>query len=563
MTEQRAASRPARRSSSESLQPSRTARHESISAHHDSDRAGGRAEPRSGVAAMAASSVSSDRQPAPIRPGVDAESRRLSAADAVPGSGFGAGVGAGPGAGLATAHRRAAPPPDADLAAQLRDRLGRGAAHWIDEARLAIVDDELELRVGNTFVTDLINRHHRHAMDDLAESAVGRRGAWRMVVDAALRPATNAGARDAHRPALAPRRRAPMGVPVQRSLDDFVVGASNRTAHAAAVKLAESDDPSVLRTLFLHGDCGVGKTHLMLGLCAHRQRLWPDERIRYTTGEQFTNEFLHHLRHGTLDQFRSRVRRVDLLAIDDVHFLAGKSRTSGELLHTLDAIGLEGKRVVIASDGHPEQIRTFSHALRSRLAAGLVVRIDLPDRALREKLVLRLATRRGLPISETGVASLVNRCPGSARELEGALNMLAALHSLDGSGDPVGHLLVERMFEQGDGTLSTPVRPAKILDAVCERLGVSRSDPLGTGRNPRVVLARAIFTRLCRELTSMSFPEIARALQRRTHSTVHAAEQRMERLVGANAVVTELGDEEPITMLDLLDQIRRSIRRAA
>ncbi len=214
-----------------------------------------------------------------------------------------------------------------------------------------------------------------------------------------------------------------------RKLEEFVSGPSNQLAFDAARRLAEGAPPEATHLLFVHGDCGVGKTHLLQGICDRRRAVAPRAHVRYTTAEQFTNEYLAALREGSLEGFRKSLRRLDLLAIDDIHFLSNKTATQSEFLHTMDAIDLGGARIVLASDEHPRQIKKFSQALVSRFLSGMVVRIDRPDRQTRISLVRRLARDRGITLQPAAEEIVANRCVGSVREIEGALARLMAFAS--------------------------------------------------------------------------------------------------------------------------------------
>ncbi len=315
-----------------------------------------------------------------------------------------------------------------------------------------------------------------------------------------------------------------------RRLEDFVVGDGNRLAFDAARRIADADDAAD-RMLFLHGECGVGKTHLLQAICRRRRERIRSAKIRYTTGEAFTNEFIASVRSGSLESFRRRFRGLELLAIDDVHFLSNKTATQSEFLHTLDSIALGGSRVVLASDEHPRQIGRFHRSLVSRFLAGMVVRVESPDRETRRTLLRRLAMQRGLRLGEAAEECLVGRFVGSARELEGAIAKLAALASLgEGSGEfrgEVGMLLVEQLLEEDRRVARrTPIRLGSIVEAVSEHLEIDREEILGGSKLRRASEARGIVAHLARRLTTLSFPEIARGLGRRNHSAIHAAEAR-------------------------------------
>jgi chromosomal replication initiator protein len=345
-------------------------------------------------------------------------------------------------------------------------------------------------------------------------------------------------------------------------LEDFVVGDSNRIAFEAARRLAE-DNLGGIRSILLHGGCGVGKTHLLQGLCADRRSRFPNERIRYTTGEQFTNDYIQSVRAGNIEAFRARVRKLDLLALDDVHFLSNKGATQAEFLHTIDAIGLAGARVAIVTDAHPRALRAFSESLVSRLLGGMVVQVEAPDRSTREALVLRLAEERGIALEPAAARAVSDRAIGSVREIEGALARIAAALLLEDMGGVATLSIVERALGIGEsGIRGVPPRIAAIVEATCDELGVNRDDLASTGRHRRVVLARGVVVHLAREMTTLSFPEIARHLGRTAHSSAHAAARRVRDML-------DRGDELPPdentpgvrSIRELVETVRRGVER--
>jgi chromosomal replication initiator protein len=361
-----------------------------------------------------------------------------------------------------------------------------------------------------------------------------------------------------------------------KRLDDFVVGPCNRLAYAAACRLVDEPAASGSSPLFIHGECGVGKTHLLQGICRRFvDRYGRAPRVRYVTGEQFTNDFIMAVRSNDLTAFRRSLRGVDLLAIDDVHFLSNKARTQSEFLCTLDAIDLAGARVVLASDEHPRQIRRFSQALVSRFLSGMIVQVDRPDRETRHAIIRSLAAERGLSITDAAAEEIAGRCVGSIREIQGVIAKLTALHSIQhqlplgqpehapGDESGIGSLLVQQLFQDDGWQPTAPVRIQTIIDVVVERMGIQRADLLGSGRHRRVVLGRAIVAYLGRELTTLSYPELARALGRSYHSTIHTAEQRLVRQLRDRARI-ELDRGSPaIDVVDFVDDVRHRIMRAA
>lgn len=394
-------------------------------------------------------------------------------------------------------------------------------------------------------------------------------------------------------------------------LEEFVIGASNQMAFDAALRIADpalADGGGSPRSLFLHGECGVGKTHLLRGICRRRRELAPGQQVLYTTGEAFTNEFIAALRGHRLDEFRRWIRGLDLLAIDDVHFLADKQRTTSEFLHTIDAIGLDGNRVVLASDAPLDRIRAFSQALVSRLNAGMVIRIDLPDRTLRLALLRRLAARRGIVLDPAAEQELATRITGTAREIEGSLHRLELLRDIhprdaqaregrrttaavDRSATGLGAHL-DGSHQGADATDATDanaatedaaavtaavdvvlsdhatdrgerVRPAAIVSAVCSVLGLDRSELLGHSRHRTIVLGRMLVAWVCRDLTGMSFPEIAGLLGRKNHSTVHCAYKRIAALMARHAIVEGVLDRPNTGGAASIDEVVELVSRTA
>lgn len=389
-------------------------------------------------------------------------------------------------------------------------------------------------------------------------------------------------------PRAIPKRPAPaIDKPSRYKLDDFEVGESNRLAHAAAARMTDPDCPRSASPLFIHGPCGVGKTHLLQGIVMRMKERGAS--VVYLTAESFMNEYVIALRTNKMDGFRKRYRGVDLLCIDDVQFLNGKAGTQKELLHTFDAIDLSGARVVLASDEHPRRVQKLSEALVSRFVAGMVVRIDPPDVALRGRIVARLAERRGLSLDAAGAAMIASSFAGAAptaRDIEGVLTRIEAMRSLPGQAahNAVGLVLIRKALgvsesEQagGGGDGRRPVRPVRfthIIDEVCRVLRVDASELFGKGRHKRVVLARSMCAALGRSLTTMSYPEIARGLGRPNHSTVITAVKRLERQMGNEATASvglylgsdldgAAGELAGLSLRMLADRLRHDITRSA
>lgn len=455
---------------------------------------------------------------------------------------------------------------------------------WFENgASITVEGSGFRVGAANAYARDWIVRNFKEQLETVAREVLGDEARCEVsLVSAADAPATGGpakpgspartraigeGAPGEHGLSAAtddPRRR-PAGARTPRpnalrKLEDFVIGESNRLAFAASVQVGDgaAEAPSIL---FIHGECGVGKTHLIQGICRRRAERAPRQVIKYVTAEQFTNEYIAAVRDGSLDEFRKRLRRVDLLAIDDIHFFANKTATQAEFLHTIDAIDLSGARVALVSDEHPRHIRKFSQSLVSRFLSGMVVKVERPDRGTRVELVRRLARERGLDLTNAGEDAVAGRCTGSIREIEGAITRLGALAELDGMRGQLGPGTVERLLgeDQARASGAAPVRLGHIVEAVCDRMRVTREDLLGSGRHARTVVARGLVAHLAREMTTHSYPEIARALGRDTHSAVHTAAKRLRAMIDSDQKVA--ADGEPVR--ELVDQLRHDIARTS
>jgi chromosomal replication initiator protein len=438
---------------------------------------------------------------------------------------------------------------------RLAERIGDHTYHmWFgNTTRLQVEGSCVRVATDNPFVADWIDRHFREDITGAARETLGDRAH----VDLQVAPDLTA-SEDRPTPPTAPAKRNTGTAPgtALRRLDDFIVGTSNRLAYTAAIRIAEGTAGST-SPLYLHGECGVGKTHLLQGIAQAVRH-----RARYVTAEQFTNEYINAIRTNAIDRFRRQTRKLSLLAIDDVHFLSNKTATQREFLHTIDALDLSGSRLVLASDDHPLRLG-FAEALSSRFVAGMVAGIERPDRETRISLIHKLAAARGLRISDIGTERIAGHCVGSVREIEGAVNKLAALQAVTGGkGDEIGIVTVEQVFNDASWRPKTRLHVNTVIDTVCARMVVNRAELMSTGRHRRVVAARGLVAYLARTLTTLSYPEIAHALGRKHHSTVHTAVARITRQLSNHTriEVSEHGDS--VCLRELLDQLRHEILSA-
>lgn len=348
---------------------------------------------------------------------------------------------------------------------------------------------------------------------------------------------------------------------LRHDIESYVVGPSNRLAYDAAAYVAEFPGAQY-NPLFIHGSCGLGKTHLLQGLCKRFIAHHPTKRWMYLTGEEFTNEFLGALRSNKIDTFRRKVRDLDLLVIDDVHFLGGKKATQEEFLHTFNSIEAMGRQVVMASDDHPKLIEEFGESLINRFVSGMVVRIDPPNFATRCEILRALARRGTLAVDEEVIGWIARRVTQNVRELEGAITRIAAVARLTGSNIDVE--TAQQALGDLDRQLVAPVRPENILLSVCNYFGLEHKDLMSGRRQRTISLARSVAMFLVRKTAKLSFPEIGIRMGKRNHSTVISACRRIEKAVQKNESLnwtSSVGDrqEEAVELIQRLEEHCRAM----
>lgn len=325
---------------------------------------------------------------------------------------------------------------------------------------------------------------------------------------------------------------------------NFVIGKSNELAFGAARHVVEHP-ASQYNPLFIHGGCGLGKTHLLQAICNGLNDKQEGLRCRYVSGEEFTNDYVYAVKSREQDAFRRRYRDVDALIIDDVHFLANKRATQAEFLQTLKAIDGQQTQIVLSSDAHPKMIGHFSDALVSRFVQGMVVRVDSPDVAVRAEVLRRRAHRLKVEIPDAVINYIAENFRANIRELEGALLKVVAHAQI--SSQPVTLPLAERAIKDLVRQTAPVVMLSDIESIVAIYFGLTPAD-LHTSRKSRnIALARGIAMYLARKHTDMSYPEIGRFMGNKNHSTVILAARRISKMLQANETVrwlTPAGQKE-------------------
>ena len=317
--------------------------------------------------------------------------------------------------------------------------------------------------------------------------------------------------------------------------DTFVIGSSNRFAHAAAVAVAEAP-AKAYNPLFIYGDSGLGKTHLLHAIGHYARRLYSGIRVRYVNSEEFTNDFINSIRDDEGTSFKTTYRNVDVLLIDDIQFLAGKDRTLEEFFHTFNALHNNNKQVVITSDQPPKLLAGFEDRMKSRFEWGLLTDIQPPELETLIAILRKKALSEGLSAPDDALEYIASKISSNIRELEGALIRVTAFASLN--RQPVDVALAEMVLKDlitDDG--AQEITSAQILTQTADYFKLSMEELCSKSRTRTLVTARQIAMYLCRELTDMSLPKIGQELGGRDHTTVIHADRKIRELMAERRVI--------------------------
>ncbi|MFF4650242.1 chromosomal replication initiator protein DnaA [Streptomyces sp. NPDC001380] len=313
--------------------------------------------------------------------------------------------------------------------------------------------------------------------------------------------------------------------------DTFVIGASNRFAHAAAVAVAEAP-AKAYNPLFIYGESGLGKTHLLHAIGHYSRSLYPGTRVRYVSSEEFTNEFINSIRDGKADAFRKRYRDMDILLVDDIQFLASKESTQEEFFHTFNTLHNANKQIVLSSDRPPKQLVTLEDRLRNRFEWGLITDVQPPELETRIAILRKKAIQEQLNAPPEVLEFIASRISRNIRELEGALIRVTAFASLNRA--PVDLELTGIVLKDlipGGEEAGPEITAKTIMEQTAAYFGLGVEDLCGSSRSRVLVTARQIAMYLCRELTDLSLPKIGAQFGGRDHTTVMHADRKIRSLM--------------------------------
>ncbi|MFC5337331.1 chromosomal replication initiator protein DnaA [Leucobacter denitrificans] len=338
------------------------------------------------------------------------------------------------------------------------------------------------------------------------------------------------------RPVQEPRSRHAASEPAEKphlnekyDFDSFVIGQSNRLAHAAALAVAESP-AQAYNPLFIYGDSGLGKTHLLHAIGHYVRELFPEVRVRYVSSEDFTNDFINSIANNQGAQFQERYRSVDVLLVDDIQFLEGKAETQEAFFHTFNTLHGHNKQVVITSDVQPKQLRGFEERITSRFEWGLLTDIQAPDLETRIAILRKKAQRERLEVDDSILEFIASKFSSNIRELEGTLIRVTAYANL--TRQRIDMALVQSVLKDLISIdADNEVQPTDIISCAAEYFDLSVDDLYGPSRSQQIALARQIAMYLCRDLTALSLPKIGDLFGGRDHTTVMYAHRKITKLI--------------------------------
>ncbi|MCL2464167.1 MAG: chromosomal replication initiator protein DnaA [Micrococcales bacterium] len=416
---------------------------------------------------------------------------------------------------------------------------------------LGIFDGTVLLAVDNDLTKDYLESRVRLDVTRALSEAIGREARFAVSVDPDLHAQAStpspAGppddlpyiARASTPPAAAPAndevnisRRPPADsgrLNPKYVFETFVPGSSNRFAHAAALAVAEAP-AKAYNPLFIYGNSGLGKTHLLHAIGHYAQSLYPNIRVRYVNSEEFTNDFINSIGEGKAGAFQRRYREVDVLLVDDIQFLQGKEQTMEEFFHTFNTLHNANKQVVITSDLPPKELNGFEDRMRSRFEWGLITDIQPPDIETRIAILRKKTGSEGLDVPDDVLEHIASKISSNIRELEGALIRVTAFANLNRQqvDMALAEIVLKDLITDDD---AAEITATTVIGQTAMYFGLTIDDLCGSSRSRVLVTARQIAMYLCRELTDLSLPKIGQAFGGRDHTTVMHANRKIRELM--------------------------------
>jgi chromosomal replication initiator protein len=429
----------------------------------------------------------------------------------------------------------------AQACSHLQDHISEGNfTAWFGRARpVELAADTLSIAVPNRFTKEWIEDRYLEILCAAATRSARRELAVKVVADESLAqddapPPPPEAALVSNDPGaqVAPST----NFHPKYSFENFVIGSSNRFAHAAALAVAEAP-ADAYNPLFIYGGAGLGKTHLLHAIGRYVREFHPDQVVRYVSSEQFMNEFIFALQRRTIPSFHQRYRSTDLLLIDDIQFLEGKERTQEEFFHTFNALHPHSQ-IVITSDRPPKKIATLEERLRTRFEWGLITDIQPPDLETRLAILRRKAEQDGLPVPQDVLSYIAGRIQTNIRELEGALIRVAAYASLtrsEATVDMTQEVLSSVLPDSSEARVTADL----VISVAAEYFDLTPDELRSPNRSRPLVNARQISMYICRELTDLSLPAIGTKFGGRDHSTVLHATRKVAKQMRERASAYE------------------------
>ena len=425
-----------------------------------------------------------------------------------------------------------------EISGRLREALNENTfSTWFAEVdAVGITDGEFVLSVPNDFTREWIEGHFLGLIEAALAEVAGERSVRLQIAEQAVEAAS-----------AEPKSRDPVPQPVlsinaKYTFDSFVIGSSNRFAHAAALAVAEAP-AQAYNPLFIYGGTGLGKTHLLQAVSQYVGEHPGNLSVRYVTSETFMNDFINSLRDKRIEGFKQRYRTYDLLLVDDVQFFEHKERIQEEFFHTFNSLYESGSQIVMSSDRPPRDIATLEERLRSRFEWGLITDIQPPDLETRIAILRKRVKTDNINVPDPQVLTFIaGRVSTNIRELEGALTRVVAFCSLTGRpmNEELAQDVLKDVFPQGD---LPQVTIERIQEIISDRFGLSLDELCGDRRSQNIVYPRQVAMYLSRELTDSSLPKIGKQFGGRDHTTVIHATSKIARMIREDRSVYNLVQE--------------------